>query len=147
MIKVIASLFGVALLALVGLFVFLPRAEPHEPETLAALAPELSVTFPPSTKLIGVLRENGMDDWIAAKVTMNRSDWPSFLASTTLDESRLTPGEGGRFGPNQGFWDPNGHADLRSGQAWLADKFRALNVGVADLQAARVVVYIVNHGT
>jgi hypothetical protein len=55
MIKLIAGIFGVAFLALVGLFVFLPRAKPRPPETLAALAPELSVRFPPSTRLLALL--------------------------------------------------------------------------------------------
>lgn len=147
MAKIIGAAFATVLFAGALFVVCAPRAEPGPPESLAALAPELGVRFPPSTKLVGVLRENGLDDWIAAKLTMSRNDLPIFLASTPLDESRLSPGEQGHFGPDRTFWDPSSHPDLRSGQAFLTDVARAFNVGVADLDAVTVAVYIVNHGT
>jgi len=133
--------------ALMLAYMSLPRAAPRPPEYLSKLGPELGVTFPPNTRLVGVRRENGMDDWIGAKVEMDARDWPAFLASTPLDELHIGPGDGGHFGPDQAFWDPNSHHDLRSGQVWLEKEFRALNIGVAAIGESRIAVYIVNHGT
>jgi hypothetical protein len=144
--KLVALIAALLLVVAAGVFQCLPRAQPRSPETLAALAPELGVTFPPSTRLLGVRRLNGMDDWIGVKVEMRRADWPVFLSSTPIDPATLTPGEAGLFGPDQGFWEPNQHSDLRAAQAVLGE-VRALNVGVADVGSETVIVYIVNHGS
>jgi len=115
--KALWGIVGVLLLAGATLFVGTPKSKPRPAESLAALGPELGVVFPPSTRLIGVLRQNGMDDWIAAKVTMSRGDWPAFLASTTLDDSRLAGGEGGLLGPDQTFWERGRTADAAEWRA------------------------------
>lgn len=146
--KKLAIALGIFYLGAATLFLCLPRAKPRPKDTLATLAPELSVSFPPSTQLVGVQRYNGMDDLIAVKVTMARTEWPQFLASTALTESQLISGEVGLLGPDEGFWDPNRHADLRTGQtAPAGDPTRALNIGVAAESTERVAVYVVNHGT
>ena len=145
--KIRVGVLAAFALAAVVLYQCLPRAKPRPPETLAALAPELSVFFPPSTRLMAVRRLNGMDDWIGVKVEMSRSDWPAFLSSTSLDSAALTRDGAHLFGPDQGVWDPNRHSELRGGQVVLSGQFRALNVGVADLGEDRVLVYIVNHGS
>ena len=116
-------------------------------DTLPALARELGVTFPPSTRLLGVQREEGgMDSAVFLKVEMAAAEFPAFLASTPLDPGALRNGTRGFLGSDQGFWDPHRAARIRTGQAILAGN-RALNVGVDDSNPNVAVVYIVLHDT
>jgi hypothetical protein len=56
---------GVAVLAVVAAYLSLPRApRERKPESLAALAVEVGLTFPPGTRLLGIHRESGMDDLV-----------------------------------------------------------------------------------
>jgi len=113
--------------------------------TLDDLGQEVGLKFPPSARLIGFNRENGMDDYLQFKVEINAADFPEFQASSPVPEAVMEPGEGGLLGPDQGFWDPNRAKNLRTGQKSLPNA-RALNIGVAE-NGAKVYLYIVNHGT
>lgn len=118
-----------------------PKAE----ETLTSLGKETGVLFPASAKLIGVHREQGMDDLIAVKVEMPAAEWPAFLARTPIEPALFAPGEQGLLGPDRDFWDPHQAKGLRAAQALLPQR-RTLNVGYVE-RGAVVVVYVVNHGT
>jgi hypothetical protein len=116
-------------------------------DTLPALASELGIVFPPSTRLIGVQRDQGgMDSAVFLKVEMAAAEFPAFLASTPLDASAMRNGTRGFLGSDQGFWDPHRASRIRTGQAILAGN-RALNVGVDDSKPHVAVVYIVHHDT
>ena len=112
----------------------------------AALGSELGVKFPASARLIGVERENGMDDMARTKVAIDAADLPAFLASTALAPSAFTPGTGGFLFGDQDWWDPNSALHLRSAQARLPSA-RVLNIGIDDGHPGVVNLFIVNHGT
>lgn len=118
----------------------------HRPYDTLALGQELSVTLPPSTRVIGVERENGMDDLIGAKLEISESEWPGFIASTPIQPDAFRPGSRGMLGDDHGFWDPEKAPGLRTAQAVLPGA-RALNIGVSAAVNGTVLVYIVNHGT
>jgi hypothetical protein len=122
------------------------RTPPPPPPSLADLGRELGVVFPPGTRLIGVERENGMDDLVSAKVEMKRADWPTFLASTPIHPASFRPGNRGLLGPDKGFWDPTHYPALRSAQAQVPDH-RALNIAFDDSASDPGAVFVVNHGT
>ena len=122
------------------------EAMTHRPYDIVELGRELNVTLPPNTRVIGVERENGMDDLVGAKVEIPDSDWPSFIASTPIKANSFRPGERGLLGEDHGFWDPNQAPGLRTAQATLPG-VRALNIGVCTPSNGFVVLYIVNHGT
>lgn len=111
-----------------------------------ALGHELNVPLPPSTRVVGVERENGMDDLVSAKLEMAESEWPVFLASTPIQPDAFRPGPRGMLGEDHGFWDPHQAAGLKTAQAPLPGA-RWLNIGVSSAVNGTVVVYIVNHGT
>jgi hypothetical protein len=116
-------------------------------ESLDNLSRELKLAFPPGTRLVGVLRDSGMDDSIRVKVEMRSPDFPGFLSSTPIHAESLSPGAGGRLGPDHGFWDPHRARGLRSAQATLeGEEYRVLNIGVGEAGPDVVAVYIVNHG-
>ena len=125
------------------------RSVTRETESASAslddLGREVGLKFPPSARLIGFNRENGMDDYLQFKVEIDAADFPKFQASSPVPEAVMEPGEGGLLGPDQGFWDPSRAKDLRTGQKSLPNA-RALNIGVAE-NGAKVSLYIVNHGT
>jgi hypothetical protein len=87
--------------------------------------------FPTAARLIGVHREWGIDDLIAAKVEMPVSEWPTFLAKTPIERDRFSPGEQGLLGPDDGFWDPHQAKVLRTAQTLLPGG-RTLNIGYDD---------------
>lgn len=116
---------------------------PYDP---VALGYELNVPLPPSTRVIGVERENGMDDLVSAKLEMAESEWPGFLASTPIQVDAFRPGARGMLGQDHGFWDPHRAAGLKTAQAPLPGA-RYLTVGVTAAVNGTVRVYIVNHGT
>jgi hypothetical protein len=116
------------------------------PDSRATIGRELGLTFPPGTRLLGVAREQGIDDLVELKVEMKAADVESFVAHSAVRPTDFRPGERGLFGPDQGWWDPNRALRLRSAQANLP-KGRFLNIGVADGSGDMAVVYIVNHGT
>ena len=115
-------------------------------ESVTDLGRELHVTFPPSTRVIGVERENGMDDLVRAKVQIAEGDWSQFLGTTPIKSDSFRPGPRGFLGQDHGFWDPHQAAGLRSAQAILPGQ-RALNVGVTTPSDGKLTLYIVNHGT
>jgi len=114
--------------------------------TLAALGHEVGLTFPTTARLLGVSREHGIDDLVRFKVELPRKDLAAFLSAAPVPPDAFEPGEGGLMGPDQGFWNPNRAASLRTGQAIHADH-RTLNIGIADGGPATVFLYIVEHGT
>jgi hypothetical protein len=114
--------------------------------SLANLAQEAGVTFPPSARLIGFSREAGIDDYLMFKVEIDAKDLASFLASSPVPTDALEPGEGGLLGPDEGYWDPHRAARLRTGQKALANA-RYLNIGIGEGGGKVVALYIVNHGT
>lgn len=122
------------------------QCESAPPDTLELVAHEVALSFPPGSRLLGVERERGIDDLIAAKVEIPAAAWPTFLASTPIDSTRFEPGEHGHLGPDHGFWDPHKAANLRTAQARLPDA-RVLNLGYDDSHPPVMIVYIVNHGT
>ena len=144
--KLIAKIVAAVLIVGAVLLQCLPRAPRRPPDTLASLATELGVSFPPSTHLIGVRRMNGMDDWLGLKVEMSGADWPAFLASTPVKEEGFAPGGRDRLGSDKGFWDPRQHHDLRTAQAGSAGGTRAFKLGIAGMGAPKAVVFIVDHG-
>jgi hypothetical protein len=116
-------------------------------ETLDELSRELTLAFPPGTRLVGVLRDSGMDDSVRAKLEMDGADFPKFLASTSIRVESLVPGAGGRMGPDRDFWDPHRAKGLRTAQVIRpGEEHRVLNVGVAEAGSGLVAVYIVEHG-
>ena len=127
------------------------KAKPSPPPVMtaaswAALGSELGVKFPASARLIGVEREDGMDDMTRAKVAIAPADLSAFLASTPLAPSAFAPGSGGFLFGNQDWWDPNSALHLRAAQARLPSA-RVLNIGIDDGRPGVVFLYIVNHGT
>ncbi len=114
--------------------------------TLADLAQQSGVKFPPSARLVGPAREDGIDDLLRFKVEISAGDLPAFLATCPVPADAFEPGEAGLLGPDQGFWDPGRAKRLRTGQKILPGT-RALNIGIDDGRPDVVAVYIVNHGT
>lgn len=115
-------------------------------ESLSALSTELGLAFPPSARLGGVLRSNGMDDAVRFKIEMNTADFPSFLAQTGIEPELTRPNMQGLFGPDRDFWDPHRVKSLRAGQVKRPDA-RALHVGYGESQPGTTVVYVMEHGT
>jgi hypothetical protein len=115
-------------------------------ESLAALGTELNLRFPPSTRLIGVHRWQGMDDIVHIKLELAPEDLDALIAQTQIDPAAFTPGTAGLLGPDQDFWDPHRAPKLRTAQAQRPDA-RALNLGIDDSRPAVAVVYLVEHGT
>lgn len=114
-------------------------------QPLESAGREVAVDFPPSARLIGVHRERGMDELIAAKVEMPAADWPGFLEGIPMDPKLFEPGEGGLLGPDEDFWDPHQAKSLHTSQAQLPGN-RTLNLGYDDSRGNVIVVYVVNHG-
>jgi hypothetical protein len=113
---------------------------------LPELAREVGLTFPPKARLIGMARENGIDDILMFKVEIDARDLASFMATSPVPADAFEPGEGGLLGPDHGFWDPSHASRLRTGQTILKNQ-RALNIGFDDGHGDVVAIYIVNHGT
>jgi hypothetical protein len=103
-----------------------------EPSTsLTDLAHEAGVTFPPSARLIGFSHEAGIDDYLNFKVEIDAKDLAAFLASSPIPADALQPGEHGRLGPDEGYWDPHRAARLRTGQKMMPNA-RSLNIGIGE---------------
>jgi hypothetical protein len=115
-------------------------------ESLADVARELKLVFLPSTRLVGVEREHGMDDCIRVKVEMSSEEVSPFLRSTPVGEQAFDPGPAPTFGDDHGFWDPHRSTQLRSASV-LTSEHRGFHIGVAEARAFVVAVYIVDHGT
>jgi hypothetical protein len=120
--------------------------KPSAEDTLESVGRQLGVAFPAAAKLIGVHREQGIDDLVAAKVEMPATEWPGFLAKIPMERDLFSPGERGLLGPDDGFWDPHQAKGLRTAQALLPGR-RTLNIGYHHGRGTVVVVYVVNHGT
>ncbi len=115
-------------------------------ESLSKLRMELGLSFPPSTRLIGVLRSNGMDDAVWVKLEIAATEFPSFLEQTGIDGAGLRPGTRGMLGPDRDFWDPHQSKSLRTGQVSRPNA-RSLNLGFDDGHGGVVVAYLMEHGT
>jgi hypothetical protein len=115
-------------------------------ESLASLGTELNLQFPPSTRLIGVRRWQGMDDMVHVKLELAPEDLDALIAQTQIDPAAFAPGTGGLLGPDKDFWDPHRAPKLRTAQAQRPDA-RALNLGIDDSRPSVAVVYLVEHGT
>ena len=113
--------------------------------TLGELAAEVGLAFPPSSQLLGVARENGMDDLVMFKVELPRRDLASILATCPVRADAFEEGSAGFLGPDEGFWDPGKARHLRTGQ--IMRNTRATNVGVDDGKPDVAILYIVDHGT
>jgi len=122
------------------------NAQNEAPESLSRLSQELGLEFPPSTRLVGVLRSNGMDDAVRVKLEIAASEFPSFLERTQIDRAALRPGTRGMLGPDKGFWDPHQSKSLRTGQV-ARPNARSLNLGFDDSRGDQVIAYLMEHGT
>lgn len=122
------------------------NATDKAPESLSQLSQELGVELPPSTRVLGVLRSNGMDDAIRVKLEIAASELPGFLDRTSIDRAALRPGTRGMLGPDRDFWDPHQSPALRTGQV-SRPSARSLNLGFDDSRGERVIVYLMEHGT
>jgi hypothetical protein len=116
------------------------------PESLSQLSQELGLQFPPSTRVLGVLRSNGMDDAVRVKLEIAASEFPSFLERTQIDRAALRPGTRGMLGPDKDFWDPHQSQSLRTGQVTRPNA-RSLNLGFDDSRGDSVIAYLMEHGT
>jgi hypothetical protein len=113
-------------------------------DSLGSIARELKLTFPASTRLVGVDREQGMDDRIRVKVEMTPADVAAFLGQTSIEPSSFRPGARGRLGLDSGFWDPSRAANLRT--ASVERDNRVLNIGLDETHPDATAVFIVDHG-
>lgn len=115
-----------------------------EADSLGDLSRELKLTFPPSTRLIGVDREQGMDDRVRVKVEMNPADVETFIAQIAAEPSSFRPGARGRLGMDKGFWDPGKASKLRT---WSGPReHRVLNIGIDETRTDVTCLFILDHG-
>jgi len=121
--------------------------EPAPPASIASLNAELPVRIPEGARIVGVHRENGMDDLIELKLEMSAADLPAFLASSPLGQHPLESwGRHGNFGPDHTFWDPGSVPTMRSAETTYAGA-RGFRIGIDERKPGVVVVYLVDHGT
>ena len=120
-------------------------AKNSAPESLSQLSQQLGLAFPPSTRLVGVLRSNGMDDAVRVKLEIAGGELASFLDGTRIDRAALRPGTRGMLGPDKDFWDPHQSKALRTGQV-ARPNARSLNLGFDD-SGDPVIIYMMEHGT
>ena len=112
---------------------------------VAVLSKELGMSLPASIRVLGVERQEGMDDIVRAKLEMPRAVFEANAKSLPLEPSKLRPGVG-RLGTDRGFWNPGHYQDIRSGSA-MREGARAFHLGIASRPDDTVVVFIVSHGT
>jgi hypothetical protein len=117
-----------------------------EPTELETLGRDLGLSFPEGTTVVGIERQEGMDDMLRAKLQMSAEAARRFLEHAPVRSDAFRPGVRGLLGADKDWWDPHQAKRLRSGQANL-DGARVLNIGVDEARPDAVVVYIVNHGT
>jgi hypothetical protein len=117
---------------------------PVESDSLGDMSRELKLTFPASTRLVGVDREQGMDDRVRVKVEMSPTDVDSFMAQTSIESSSFRPGARGRLGMDSGFWDPSKATRLRT--ASVLREHRVLNIGIDETRTDVTALFIVDHG-
>ena len=115
-------------------------------QSVSKLGSELGLSFPPSTRIVGIRRESGIDDAVQAKLEIGKDELASFLAKTPIDPSAMRPGTAGFLGSDVEFWDPHKAQGLKTGQAKTA-KGRVLSVGVDQSRSDVVIVYIMEFGT
>jgi len=112
---------------------------------LDALAKELGVALPPTTRVLGVDRQEGRDDMVRAKLEVPKTDFEEAGNRWPIDLEKLRPGVG-RLGVDRGFWNPSQYQELRSASA-IVEGARGLHVGVASSGEGPVIVFVINHGT
>lgn len=145
------TMLGLVVVLTVGPFACKSRtvsrmnATAAKPATLAELAAEVGLAFPPSSRLLGASRENGIDDLVMFKVELPRRDLASFLVTCPVPADAFEEGSAGFLGPDQGFWDPSQALHLRTGQ--IVRHSRATNLGIDDGRPDVAILYIVDHGT
>jgi hypothetical protein len=115
-------------------------------DELKELGARFGLPFPSSARLLGIEREQGMDDLVRFKVELPASDWPALRDALPIPFEYMRAGTRGYFGQDRGFWDPHAAGQLRSGQV-IREGARALNIGVDEGHPNKVVLYVVEHGT
>ena len=113
-------------------------------ETVSALSDELALKLPANTQILGVERQQGMDDMVRTKLRLTRTDFEQFRASVPVPEDVMEDDAGALLGPGPAWWKPP--ANARVGQAPVGNG-RVLHLGIEDAGSGNVIVYLVNHGT
>lgn len=112
----------------------------------AALGRELGLKFPPSSRLLKLERQNGMDDMVRLQVALPTRDLPAFITGSAIRTEQLREGAASCFMPDDEFWDPSRALNMRSFQAALPDA-RYWCLGIDDGRPGTAYLYIMNHGT
>ncbi len=110
-------------------------------EDLALCADRMRVTFPKSTRPIGIWYQYSRDDAICLKVEIAKSDLEAFIGESLFFEDELEDGWRFILEPNRGWWDPGKARTLKAGQADLPNG-EFLNIGVDDSFDDKVVIYL-----
>jgi hypothetical protein len=115
-------------------------------QSSSQLGHELGLSFPPSTRVLGVRRESGIDDAVLAKIEISKNEFQAFFAKTPIDPAAMRPGTGGFLGSDVDFWDPHKAPALKTGQGKSAAG-RVLSIGVDESRPDIVVLYIMEFST
>jgi hypothetical protein len=93
------------------------NAQNEASDSLSHLSQELGLQLPRSTRVLGVLRSNGMDDAVRVELEIAASEFPFFLERTQIDRADLRPGTRGILGRTKTSGipiNPNPSAPARS---------------------------------
>ncbi len=115
-------------------------------EDLALCADRMRVTFPKSTRPIGIWYQYGMDDAICLKIEIAKSDLGVFIRESPLSNEKLENDWRFLLEPDKGWWDPSKPKILLSGQAGLPNA-QFLNIGIDYLPDDKVIIYLMWHET
>ena len=118
---------------------------PPSAKEWAALGRELGLKFPPSSRLLKLERQNGMDDMIRLQVALPTQDLPAFISDSAIHTEQLREG-GSCFVSGDEFWDLSQALHLRSFQAALPGA-RFWCLGIDDGRPGTAYLYIMNYGT
>ena len=111
----------------------------------AALGRELGLKFPPSSRLLKLERQNGMDDMVRLQVALPSQDLPAFITDSAIRSEKLREGAS-CFTAADEFWDPSHALHMRSFQVALPGS-RYCCLGIDDGQPGTAHIYIMNFGT
>jgi hypothetical protein len=142
---------GLALIALGALACTKQKAKEEREMTkvpdVAELGREVGLSLPPSTKIVAVRRESGMDDAVFAKLELARADWQRLAAQPPLSTAEFGLENKSYLSSDDGWWNPSTIEGLRVAQIEMP-KGRWLNVGVDEATKPGVVtLYVLNHST
>jgi len=112
----------------------------------AALGRELGVKFPPSSRLIKLERQNGMDDMVRLQIALPTRDLPTFISDSSIPTEKFREGAVSCFLPPDEFWDASRALHMRSFEAGLPGA-RSWCLGIDDGQPGTAYIYIMNYGT